>query len=170
MPYMKNDTISKSPIDGGIEISDAQYQSVYEAMLEGKPVTVKNGDPFIYSGDKRTVYRIVDNTIESQEILSEDDTPEGWQDTEPTPEPEPITQVSRAQGKAALISAGLWSGVVSFVNAIPDDTQRALAEVALYDTTNWQRNSPFLSSAAEALDLTEQQLDDLFLAASQILL
>ena len=92
----------------------------------------------------------------------------GWLLVEP--EPEPITQVSRAQGKAALISAGLWSGVVSFVNAIPDDTQRALAEVALHDTTSWQRNSPFLSSAAEALDLTEQQLDDLFLAASQIVL
>ena len=36
MPYMKNDTISQSPIEGGIEISGAQYQSLLAAKLEGK--------------------------------------------------------------------------------------------------------------------------------------
>lgn len=92
MPYMKNDTISQSPVDGGIEISDAQYKAVYEAMLEGKPVTVKNNAPFIYSGEKRTVFQLVDNVVESQEIWTEDATPTGWQDTEPTPVPEPKTR------------------------------------------------------------------------------
>jgi len=104
MPYMKNDTISQSPIDGGIEISDAQYQVVYEAMLEGKPVTVRNDAPFIYSGDKRTVYRLIENFIESQDIWTEDATPEGWQDTEPTPEPEQKTKFSAREflGKLTL--------------------------------------------------------------------
>ncbi|HCC80368.1 MAG: hypothetical protein Tp185DCM00d2C31949971_26 [Prokaryotic dsDNA virus sp.] len=168
MPYMKNDTISQSPIEGGIEISGAQYQSLLAAKLEGKTVTVKNDEPFIYSGEKRTVYRLVNNVVESQEIYSEDDTPSGWQATEPTPDPEPITQVSRAQGKVALISAGHWASVVAFVDAIPDPTQKALAEVALYDTTTWQRNSPFLATAASQIGLTETDLDNLFLAASQI--
>lgn len=78
------------------------------------------------------------------------------------------TEVSRAQGKVALIQAGHWSNVVAFVDAIPDPTTKALAEVALYDTTNWQRNSPFLSTAAASLDISESELDQLFLVASQI--
>ena len=81
------------------------------------------------------------------------------------PVPESVT---RAQGKAALITAGLWSGVLNFVAAIPDPTERALAEVALNDTQQWHRSSPFFNAAATALGLTGEQLDNLFLAAAQI--
>ena len=76
--------------------------------------------------------------------------------------------VTRAQGKAALITAGLWPGVLSFVAAIPDPIERALAEVALHDTQEWRRDSPFFNTAATALGLTGEQLDALFLAASKI--
>lgn len=87
----------------------------------------------------------------------------------PEPEPEPVPQsVSRAQGKAALIQSGLWSAVVAYVDAITDPTEKALAEVALNDTTEWLRNSPFLNAAATALGLTETQLDDLFRTAATI--
>lgn len=79
-------------------------------------------------------------------------------------------QVSRAQGKAALITAGLWDSVVAYVAGIADVTERALAEVALYDTQDWRRDSPFLATAAAALGLTDQQLDDLFVAAAAIVL
>lgn len=78
------------------------------------------------------------------------------------------TSVARAQGKAALIGNGLWSGVLAFVAAIEDPTERALAEVALHDTQTWQRNSTFLSAAKVGLGLTDVQLDDLFLAAAKI--
>jgi len=88
MPYMKNDVISKTEITDAIEITDEQYKTLLDAKLAGKKVTVRNDEPFIYSGDKRTVYQLVNNIVESQEILKEDDTPEGWQDTKPTPEPE----------------------------------------------------------------------------------
>ena len=81
--------------------------------------------------------------------------------------PIPVS-VSRAQGKAALITAGLWPGVLAFVAAITDPTERALAEVALHDTRQWHRSSPFFNSAATALGLTGEQLDALFLAASKI--
>lgn len=77
-------------------------------------------------------------------------------------------QVARAQGKAALIVAGLWTGVEAFVAAIEDDTERALAQVALHDTQHWQRNSPFLNAAKTALGLDDAQLDALFVAAAQI--
>lgn len=76
--------------------------------------------------------------------------------------------VARAQGKAALIGAGMWQAVLGFVAAIPDATERALAEVALHDTQHWQRNSPFLNSAKAGLGLTDEQLDALFVAAAKI--
>lgn len=73
--------------------------------------------------------------------------------------------VSRAQGKVALIQAGLWAQVLAFVAAIPDPVERAVAEVTLHDTQEWRRDSPFLASAAAALDLSEAQLDELFITA-----
>lgn len=81
----------------------------------------------------------------------------------------PVPQsVARAQGKAALIGAGMWQAVLDFVATIPDPTDRALAEVALHDTQQWQRNSAFLNSAKAGLGLTDEQLDELFVTASKI--
>ena len=91
----------------------------------------------------------------------------------PEPEPEPPTalvpaQITRAQGKAALIIAGLWSGVLAFVAAIEDETERALADVALNDTLTWERSSPFLNAAAAGLGVNDAQLDALFIQAKEI--
>ena len=89
----------------------------------------------------------------------------------PEPEPEPVQtsgvpqSVSRAQGKLALIQAGLWPAAIAFVDGITDPVQKAYAEVALNDTQEWRRDSPFLASAAAALDLSEEQLDTLFITA-----
>lgn len=76
--------------------------------------------------------------------------------------------VTRAQGKVALIQAGLWNAVVSAVDAIVDPVEKEIALVALNDTVTWQRNSPFLNQMAEALDISEQAMDALFIAAAQI--
>ena len=87
------------------------------------------------------------------------------------PEPEPVEvsvvpqSVSRAQGKLALIGAGLWPAAIAFVEGITDPVQKAYAEVALNDSQEWRRDSPFLASAAAALDLSEEQLDTLFVTA-----
>ena len=95
-------------------------------------------------------------------------------DAELLPEPEPVEvsvvpqSVSRAQGKLALIGAGLWPAAIAFVEGITDPVQRAYAEVALHDTQEWRRDSPFLASAAAALDLSEEQLDTLFITAGGI--
>ena len=89
----------------------------------------------------------------------------------PEPEPVPVQtsgvpqSVSRAQGKLALIQAGLWPAAIAFVDGITDPAQKAYAEVALNDTQEWRRDSPFLASAAAALDLSEEQLDTLFITA-----
>lgn len=89
------------------------------------------------------------------------------------PEPEPVyvpQQITRAQGKAALIMQGLWGAVLDYVASIQDPTQRALAEVALNDTLTWERSSPFLNAAAAGLGVTDEQLDALFIQAAGIAL
>jgi hypothetical protein len=90
----------------------------------------------------------------------------------PPPPPVPVVprQITRAQGKAALIVRGLWAGVLAYVAAISDPTQKALAEVALNDTLTWDRSSPFLVAAAEGLGLSSAELDALFVQASEIAL
>lgn len=85
------------------------------------------------------------------------------------PEPPQVPQsITRAQGKAALIQSGLWGGVLQVVASIEDQTERALAEVALHDTLTWQRTSPFLNTAAAALGMDSEALDALFSVAASI--
>lgn len=85
--------------------------------------------------------------------------------------PEPVPQqITRAQGKAALILQGLWGAVLDYVASIQDPTQRALADVALNDTLTWERSSPFLNAAAAGLGMTDEQLDALFIQAAGIAL
>lgn len=146
MPYAANNQISTSPVVGGIEITDQQYAEALAGMVSGKQVSIDGGFALI-------------------------DPPAPEEPPAPDPEPPgPPTVVTRAQGKAALIQSGLWASVVSYVDGIEDPTQQALARVALDDTTEWRRDSPFLATAAAALGLTDQDLDGLFVAAAAIVL
>lgn len=84
---------------------------------------------------------------------------------------EPVSgpwMISRAQGKIALIQAGLWQSVLDFVTAIPSPVERAIAQVALHDTQYWEYDSPFLRAAAEALGLNDIQRADMFRFAATI--
>ena len=72
--------------------------------------------------------------------------------------------VSRAKGKIVLIRAGLWQSVLDYVAAIPDPVQKAIAEVALHDAQEWRRNSPLMAAISSALGVTEEQMDQLFVA------
>ena len=94
-----------------------------------------------------------------------------WEVETAAPPRRPVpTQVTRAQGKVVLIQMGLWQQVLDYVSGIPDPVQKAVAEVALNDTQYWQRNSPFLTQAAAALGMTDEQLDDLFVQADGVML
>lgn len=43
MPWAKDDTLSQDPLEGGIEISDAQYAQALQAKIEGWETLVING-------------------------------------------------------------------------------------------------------------------------------
>lgn len=127
---------------------------------------------------------VIDNIAESEEALAENWEPlpegagRGWVRSGPgqpfgppaAPEPAVPESVTRAQGKAALIGAGLWPGVQAYVAGIADPTQQALADVALNDTLEWRRDSPFLAACADGMGLSPEQLDALFISAAQIVL
>ena len=149
MPYACNGGVSRADMSADpawIEIDDEQYAQALAGMAAGKLVSIEGGFALV-------------------------DPPKPEEPPAPEPEPPgPPTVVTRAQGKAALIQAGLWDDVLAYVDGITDTAQQALARVALDDTTEWRRDSPFLATAAAALGLTDQQLDDLFVAAAAIVL
>lgn len=78
--------------------------------------------------------------------------------------------ISRAQGKAALLSFGFLDDVESYIEAMPEGTDKRLALIAFNETNEWQRESPFLQQMASTVGLTQEQLDDLFIFAAKVLL
>lgn len=70
---------------------------------------------------------------------------------------------SRFQAKAALHSAGLLPAVEAAIAQADPVTQLAWAEAVEY-----RRNSPTILALAAALELSDEQVDDLFRTAMQI--
>lgn len=79
------------------------------------------------------------------------------------PVPRPITQVTPVQGRIALLNAGLLDQAQAAVNS-------AGGSVAIWwdYATTWERSHPLLTTLGAGLGLTPDQIDQLFLAASQI--
>ena len=83
------------------------------------------------------------------------------------PQPETIIpqSVSRFQARAALYSAGLLSNVEAIMN---DPETDMLAKIAWQDAQEFKRNSPTVIGLGAALGLSEEALDQLFVAAAAI--
>lgn len=77
-------------------------------------------------------------------------------------------EVTRSQGKAALILSGLWELAEQYIESIEDPIKASLARVALNDTVTWKRNSEFLTEVTQALNLSTEQVDQLFITAAGI--
>lgn len=73
------------------------------------------------------------------------------------------TKVTRAQALMALHKAGLLPQVKDAVAAHP------LEEVRIWfaNSLNWERNNPYVLAIGMELELTDDQIDDLFIAASK---
>ena len=78
--------------------------------------------------------------------------------------------LAMTKGKIALIMSGRWPAILAHVEAIADPTAKAMAEVALHDTLNWERASPTVAQMAEALNMTSGELDQLFISAAKVVL
>lgn len=89
----------------------------------------------------------------------------------PPPVPEVPTvpaSVSMRQAKRALLAAGLLDSADMAIAGIADETARRAALIDWTSATDVRRDWPLVASIAQALSLTGQQIDALFVAASQL--
>lgn len=77
-------------------------------------------------------------------------------------------EVTRRQGRQALLLAGLLHQVQPAIDAIEDPTQRALMQIEWEDAQTFQRDRPQLIALARALGLDDPSLDALFQQASTL--
>lgn len=97
----------------------------------------------------------------------------GWTVLDERPVPDPAVVLaqdrasmtcSRAQGKT-VIGADIWDQVT----AIAEDTETPWGlKVVIYDTYVWNRLDPNMDALIWAMNLTQEQADDLFRAAMDL--
>ena len=75
--------------------------------------------------------------------------------------------VSRRQARRALLKAGLLDQVDVAIDAIQDIVTREAMRIDWQDATDFRRDNGTLIALAAALGLDDEQLDDLFIQASQ---
>jgi hypothetical protein len=82
------------------------------------------------------------------------------------PPPAPVPQsVTRYQARVALLNAGLLDTVNAYFAALPATD---LGQLAWNEAPTVLRSNTALEAAAESLGLTSAQVDQLFIAASQV--
>jgi hypothetical protein len=87
----------------------------------------------------------------------------------PPPAAAPVpASVTRRQARQALLLAGLLDLVEPAIAAIPDATQRRLAEIEWQDSQVFERDRPILIQLATQIGLDSTDLDDLFRTAVEL--
>lgn len=76
--------------------------------------------------------------------------------------------VSMRQAKRALLNAGLLDSADMAIAGIADETARRAALIDWTSAMEVRRDWPLVAAIAQALSLTDQQIDALFVAASQL--
>ena len=80
------------------------------------------------------------------------------------PPPIPAT-VTRFQALATLAAGGWLDTVHVYIDALPRNNVQRLA---FENATDWERTSPTVNAIAAMLGLSDAQVDELFIAASQV--
>lgn len=85
-------------------------------------------------------------------------------------EPDTPISVTMAQARIALKQAGLFDQVEAGLNALPEGDQKDTALIAWEYAPNVARNGALVTALAATMGLTDEQLDELFVAAKTIIL
>jgi hypothetical protein len=81
MPFAAKNKTSLVTFDGAVEITDQQYQECLAAQLNGNGFDIRNGEPFIFSSQIKTVYKTSDRS--PLVIPDNDDAPAGYTELVP---------------------------------------------------------------------------------------
>ena len=77
--------------------------------------------------------------------------------------------IDMAQARKALVLGGVsMASVDSAIAAISDDTERELTQIDWEYSTSVRRVSPLVESLGPVLELTDANIDELFIAASAL--
>lgn len=76
--------------------------------------------------------------------------------------------VSMRQAKRALLNAGLLDAADLAIAGIADETARRAAQIDWTSATDVRRDWPLVAAIAQALSLTDAQIDALFVAAAAL--
>lgn len=83
-------------------------------------------------------------------------------------------EVARWQAKLALIQqvdgqgASLWDRLQQLRESLTDAEQQTMLDAAMNEVLNWKRASPTVLWASEQLELSAQQVDELFIYANAL--
>jgi len=75
-------------------------------------------------------------------------------------------QITCGQGREALYNVGLFANVQPAIDAIEDPDAKWRVQNAWDYRPTWERQSPFVGMMAGILGLSEEQADQLFVAAA----
>jgi len=118
---------------------------------------------YILRDDGWFIPQSLDNTDYQQYLawLAKGNTPEPY-----VPPPPPIpTTVTRFQARVALVQAGYFDTINTYIATLP---QTDVKRLAWEDAAEWERASPTLNFLANMLGLSDTDVDDLFILASSI--
>jgi len=93
--------------------------------------------------------------------LAQGNTPEPYV----APPPPIPASVTRFQALAVLAAGGYLPTIKTYIATLGEDN---IARLAWENATDWERTSPTLNALATMLNLTSAEVDDLFVAASQV--
>lgn len=73
--------------------------------------------------------------------------------------------ITRGQGRLALLDAGLYPALEAAMTGIEDPEERLRASIQ-FERETWERSNPWVGQMGDAMGLTAEQIDQLFVAAS----
>ena len=80
----------------------------------------------------------------------------------------PIPNISLRQCRELLIRKGRFQEVTSIINSIEDETERLVVENYFNNSQEFERNHHMLGLITTALGMSEIEVDDFFLEASEL--
>ena len=142
-----------------IGITEA-YESPLEPGVFHIPAGAYEDEPPYLNEPGVTYWRCVDGAWKLEDVPKP---PE-------SPPPETPTVCSPAQGLVALFAIKhiTEDDVLAEIASIPDEVQRYTARIGYQRATSWERNSTTMQTMAQLLQLSESDLDELFVYATGV--